>query len=236
MSLFADIRSGIRNGLRAGLNPGDRLDPIPTLLTSGSSTTDGASVETDSVAPLANGVVFAIISSINVGGTVEPTCTGNDLTWELVATKQNASAARRLTIFRALGAAPTEGVITFDFGVEDTDSFIWSVVQFADADTSGTSGSGAVVQVVEFLNDASVTTFTNTLDALEHSSNVHLCIVATAGNRTVTPDADFTELSDDQVTTIDGGLETQWARNQVACTPTFLAVGVTAISIEVKAG
>lgn len=217
-----------------------RLSPTPTLLTDGASSVDGTSIATASITPVADQVVYAVINSIRVGGTDLPTCTGNNLTWELVDTIQNSSLARRLTVFRAQGPAPTAGALTFGFGSQTQESFIWAVVQFANAKATGANGSDATRQAVK----AEVNTqpsMTMTLAPLEHPNNVHFCATAIGSSGFAHDnDADFTELSERNITSTASRMGTQWARNQTDCTTTFNdptgPATVMAISIEVRAG
>jgi hypothetical protein len=108
-----------------------------TVLTSGSSTMDGSSVQTASITPGANRAVFAAIQSATAMGPVTPTAKGNGLTWVQVANVAFVGGVRRLTVFRAMGASPTAGMITFTFQTpmmppmpQTQTSFTWSVIEF----------------------------------------------------------------------------------------------------------
>ena len=210
-----------------------RLEVIPTQLTAATSTVAGASVSTSSVAPEAGQPIFAFVSTVLTGTPNIPTCTGNGLTWVLVDTE--ILSTRRTTVFRALGANPSEGAITFDFGGQSQDSFLWSVIQVEGADTTGTAGSGALVQSASS-SGATTSTITSTLNELEHPNNIHICAVRLSGNLAVGEDADFTNITSTGAGGGPGRLEVQWATGEAVCTSTFTATNAIAISIEVKAG
>lgn len=219
--------------------PGE--DPVrdtitPIVLTSGSSTTDGAtSPPTASITPTANRPILAVVDSANAGGPNIATATGNGLTWQNVGSVLYASGTRRITVLRSLGASPTTGAITFDFAAQSQTSFAWCVIEFDGADITGTNGSGAIVQTVT--NSAlAATTITATLAAFEDPTNVNITFVGTNTVAGITPDADFTELTDNSVASGNLALESEWADNEVSCTPTFATTDVGIISVEIKSG
>ncbi len=212
--------------------PVARLSPTPTALTSGSSTVDATSYATASITPAANQPIYAIVATLHGTSAAIPTCTGNGLTWVQVA--EQDLTPRRVTVFRAAGAAPSAGAVTFDCGGVTQLTAAWCVVQFADADVTGTNGSGATVQAVK-ATFASGTTGTITLAALEHANNVNLTAVINRKNAAnIVPDAQFTELAE-QASADFLCLEVQWARGETPCTPTWTSDVASMISVEVKA-
>jgi hypothetical protein len=110
----------------------------------------------------------------------------------------------------------------------------WIWLEVTDADISA-AGANAIAQVV-VNGAASGTTINATFAAgLEHANNIAVAAVCTNAGVVVAPDPDFAELGDDQEVTPNIGLETQWARGQVACDPTF-AASISGISmLEVRA-
>jgi hypothetical protein len=122
--------------------------PLRNLVTSGSNA-DVASYETTSYTPVGNRLILATIQSRpnNLALTpATPTMTGNGLTWVQVATKLDDSGDHRVTMFRAMVASPTEGTATIDFGGQLQEFCMWSIIEVRGTDTSGTNGSGAIVQ------------------------------------------------------------------------------------------
>lgn len=213
-----------------------RATIVPNLLTSSSSTTDGTVFATASVSPGANRAVYVGVQSAAGGGALSPTVTygGTGLTFIQVNTVAFSSATRRITVFRALGAAPTAGAITFTFGATQT-SVVWNVIEFDEVDLTGTNGSGATVQSA-FNSGTAVTSLAATLAALEHPNNVMVCWFGTDALSSITPDGDFTERSERQESNGSSTLECETAANQFTATATWASANAGVVAIEVKAG
>ncbi len=218
---------------------GGRLDITPSMLTVSGSTTDATSYATASVSPSANALVLLWVasqhaSSLNTVSSV----TGNALTWVQVDTQASTSnTTRRLSLYRALGASPSAGAITIDFGANTQTACTWGVVQFTNVNTSGTNGSGAVVQSAKNVDGTnSATTITNTLSAFENAKNVHASGVSTGAATASTADSNFTTFGHNEVATNPITGEYEYCINRVACSPTFPASRVEIIGVEVKAG
>jgi hypothetical protein len=208
-----------------------------SLLTSGSNGTDGMTFATASISPTGNAAVYLAVASrlVSGGPPVTPTASGCGLTWVAVTNVDNGGAVpRKLTVFRAMGASPSSGALTIDFGVENQTAAAWSVVECTNVDTSGTDASGATVQSVTNSQSSGGTSIEATLAALEHTNNVHLAFVVVSSAGGVTHDTDFAELSDDAIEVT--GLEAEWAANQTVCTATHSSANSAIASIEVKAG
>jgi hypothetical protein len=212
-----------------------RALPVPSVVTSGFKTVDATSADTASVTPAALQPLYLFVGSSAAAAATTPTATGNGLTWTQVLTHLNGAGNRRLTVFRAAGAAPSAGVVTADFGVQTQTTVCWVLVQFVLANTSGTHGSGATVQSTSNAF-GTATTGNLTLAAFEHANNVNLTAVQSRNqNASVTPDAQFTELVEVTTTTEFVNLSVMWARNETACDPTWTNDTTLMASIEVKA-
>lgn len=169
----------------SGGGGGGPLTVVATNLTGGGGAATASAV-TASVSPTANALILLSVSVRN-GASVDPTTptvSGNGLTWVLVnsITSDNTSGSRRMNfLFRAMGASPTTGAVTITFGETETDAS-WSVDQFTNTLTSGTNGSGAIVQNVT-ANDltGSATSLTVTLAAFAASTNATFGFFGTDG-------------------------------------------------------
>lgn len=208
--------------------------PTPSALTSGKDSTDGTSYATASIAPAANQPIYAVFAARRSVTKPVVTAAGNGLTWVEVA-RATIADIRVLYVFRAAGAAPSAGAVTFTCN-QTCVGALWWVGQFTGADTSGTNGSGATVQSDIDDNITSGTTGNTTFASpLEHANNVNLTAVITAlSTASVTPDAQFAELFDDAAAEFVG-LEVQWARGESTCDPTWSTSAAAIISVEVKA-
>ena len=146
-------------------------------LTQGSDEDGGSGSSTASVSPSADKLQLLTVGS-RTGITADPnqpTVTGNGLTWVAVNTTvydNSSSSRRRVTVFRAMGASPSAGAIAIDFGGQNQTNVTWILDEFTGMDTTGTNGSGAVVQsAVNQDVDGGVLTLTVTLAAFGDAGN-----------------------------------------------------------------
>ncbi len=146
-------------------------------LTSGNTGASTSSVTTASVSPSANKLQLLAVNSRNFTGSAPPapTVTGCGLTWVQVTNIQydtGPTSLKRVTLFRAMGASPTTGTLTIDFAGDSQTDVVWSLDEFTGMDTSGTNGSGAIVQSVTAKDETgSATSITATLAAFASASN-----------------------------------------------------------------
>ena len=68
-----------------------------------------------------------------------------------------------------MGSSPTAGAVTITFSGTPHE-VLWTISEFSNVDTSGTNGSGAIVQAITGSSN-SVTSFTITLGAFQSSTN-----------------------------------------------------------------
>lgn len=148
-------------------------------LTSGVKTTDATSADTASISPSANKLILLAVESKTeiTADPNQPTATGCGLTWvavNTIVTDPTSSSRRRITLFRALGASPSAGAVTIDFGGQTQVTSAWVIDQCDGMDTSGTNGSGAVVQSATARRtdeEGAVASLTATLAAFGSTSN-----------------------------------------------------------------
>ena len=124
-----------------------RLAITQTTLTTAANddSTDATSYSTGSFTPSANKLVIMAVQSSKLTLPDIPTVTGNNLTWVSIATI-SVTDTIRLTLFRAMGSAPSAGAATIDFAGNTQTSCAWSITEFTNTDQTGTNGSGAIVQ------------------------------------------------------------------------------------------
>lgn len=144
------------------------------LATTGSNT-DATSYATASITPGADKLVLAWVYSIAATTPNTPTASGNSLTWVEIDNQLDKDSLRRLTLFRAMGSSPSSGAVTFDFGGQTQTGCGWSVIEYTGMDTTGTNGSGAIVQSAKNASVGTATSLTVTLAAFSSTNN------ATAG-------------------------------------------------------
>lgn len=88
---------------------------------------------------------------------VAPAVSGNGLTWEKIAEiyfDTTSSSRKTIFLFRAMGSSPSTGAVTMNYGAQTITGANWSVDQFSGVDTSGSNGSGAIVQSATNKEDA----------------------------------------------------------------------------------
>lgn len=205
-------------------------------LTSGNSALAGTSFVTASISPGINNLDIVSIDSFFAGTSNVPTVTGAGGTWILIATTTDSTVNKRVTMLRDLSASPGSGALTIDFAGQSAASCQWSVDEFSGIDTTGTHGSGAIVQSVGGAASSATTTgFTVTLAALASANNAAHGSLRNNANGAVTAGAGFTELTNQlSGTTVQ---EVEWALNKTAvnwtwASETVVSVGLT---IEIKA-
>ena len=172
-----------------------------TNLTSGQDIDGGSGSVTASVSPTSNALQLLQINS-KTGISVDPnqpTVTGNGLTWVAINSivyDTTSSSRRRITLFRALGASPSSETIAIDFGGQNQTDVLWSLEEATGIDTSGTNGSGAIVQSATNKDETITTaTLTVTLGAFSDINNATFGAFANYGSPTgVTAGAGFTLL------------------------------------------
>lgn len=205
-----------------------------TAKTSGSSTTDGTTFTTASVTPGNNSLmVVAVLSMRTTSGVESPTVTGTGITYDLVTYKDVQSGTQRLSIYRGMVSSGTASAISIVHTVSH-DSCAWAVLQYDNVNTSGTNGAGAVIQWAS-ANTPSATSLGVSLASLEVASNRNVTAIGLSTNASVTPDADFTERTDNAIGSNNGTLETQDAANQQNCTASFSSAAAAIISLEIRA-
>src|SRR3990167_10939569 len=119
-----------------------------TTLTGAASTADATSYTTASISPGANRLILAFVYGFHsIGTDVTPTLSGNGLTWVNINHRGLGCSNENMTLFRAMGSSPSAGAVTIDYGANTMDAGVWSIMEFDGVDTSGTNGSGAIVQI-----------------------------------------------------------------------------------------
>ncbi len=188
------------------------------------NTTGATSYTTASISPAANKLyILTVANKIPSAGTPNtPTVTGAGMTWTQIATRRDTSSGdngRRITMFRALSASPGSGALTIDLGGQTQGNCAWSVDEFSNIDTTGTNGSGAIVQEADNDVTGTLTSSSVTLAALGSPNNAVYGGGRFGGTVIVNPGSSFRQLSNKGA----GGnsFESEWAINQTTVNWTF---------------
>lgn len=165
---------------------------LATNLTSGSAGS-GSSANTASISPGGNKLIIINVGSSCSSTPNQPTISGCGLTLVAIQTKVRGTTYR-FTSFRGLVPNPTLGTLTIDFAGQSQNDVFWTVDQISNIDTSGTNGSGAIVQsAIE--DDSGSGAPSITLPAFSNIQNGTYGAIFVSGSTSITKGASFTELS-----------------------------------------
>lgn len=216
-----------------------------SVLTQSSDTTNAASYATASVTPSSNALVLVATEQARNTATActdndVSGITGNGLTWVNI-NKQCFSDAGAPThtveLWRSMGASPSTGAITISTGGSTQIHMAWAVIECTGVDTSGTNGSGAIVQSAINLTEPG-TSLTVTLGAFGDAGNATLGAFGVADNVAVTEGTGFTELAEQLVSDggLDSGLQVQWrSTNDTNVDASWSSIDAGGVAIEIKA-
>lgn len=194
------------NGWSAPLTYSNAAGATFTSLTSGNSNGAVTAYTTASVTPSANKLLLLAVENAWQGSAQVPqaaTISGNGLTWVNVDVtgvgfSSGSSYLGQLSLYRAMGT-PSAGTITITLPFTGA-SAAWSLTEIGGVDTSGTNGSGAVVQSVKASNNSAGTTISATLAAYAAASNAGYATFGAGDGggvqRTFTPESGWTEIHD----------------------------------------
>lgn len=208
-----------------------------TNLTRGSSGSAN-SATTASITPAGNRLILVgVISARGSGSNITtPTVSGDGLTFVQIATQTSNASNWRLTLFRAMVAAPSSGALTIDFGGQTQDQGIgWFVEEITGAVTSGTNGADAVVQSGTGNATGTNTGLTITLSAFGSTRNGAFGVVASQGV-SITAGSGFTAIGTTSITA--SGAQDQFKNssdNTVDWTWGSVGTEGPGIAIEIKA-
>lgn len=232
MALVAGLTSGLRSGLSPALSVG-RGTITPALLAENQNSTDLSSYPfAETLTPPANTLLLlAIVCTHATAAEVPNSVTGFGLTWTAVpsGTQTFGGGNRRVVWFYSWGASPSNGSVTVGFATAHT------ACEYALISCPGAALT-APVQTTN--NNATGTTITGTLAALEYADNVHIYALGRVANEVSAPPATggWAELSDRGTTAPAGAMETAWARGDLTADPTWATSGGSCIvSLEIKA-
>jgi hypothetical protein len=154
-------------GLTGGAN-----NITATNLTTGGTAVSNHTFTTASVTPSANKLQLIWFWGNSVPPSSGVTVTGCGLTWTQVAQRQDSFGVRNLYLFRAMGAAPTTGALTIEFGASYSQSVCyWSLAEFGNVNTNGVNGAAAIVQFASATSSGQTASLSVTLGAFDSTFN-----------------------------------------------------------------
>jgi hypothetical protein len=118
-----------------------------TVLTQGSSTTDELEYTTASISPGNDKLILVVVANGDTSGAnnAPDVFDGDFNDVDPVISQQQGVGNQRISIFRAMSSSFPSGSFTIEFQSVN-ENVAWLVVEFGGVDTSGSNGSGAIVQ------------------------------------------------------------------------------------------
>ena len=212
-----------------------------TVLTSGNNPVNQRIYTTASIAPAPNALItVAVLGHSSSAAPATPTVSGGGMTaWTVVSSivfDGVSTPHKRLTVYRALAAAPGSGPLTITFS-GSVSNCQWIVVQWNGVDPSGTNGAGAIAQSGSKTGDASTGLSVN-LAGFGNPNDAAFGLFGIAKNTTlVAPGAGFTELAEQpSAEGTQADLEAESQVNQPVINATWPSANGGALGFEIKAG
>src|SRR3990167_9184029 len=143
-----DDRAGVHLAIREVIG-----DITASNLTTGTDSDGGSGSSTASITLSANRLILlTVVSKTDITTNPNtPTATSTGATWEAVNNivyDTSGTSRRKVSTLRTMVSSGQAGVISIDFGGQNQSFVAWSVDEFSNVDTSGSNGSGAIVQSV----------------------------------------------------------------------------------------
>ena len=210
-----------------------------TLLTSGNNPVNLKVYSTEAISPAPNALVLlAVMGHRSYGANPSPIVTGGGMTaWEEVATATFdpvGAPLKRMTLYRAMSAAPGSGPITITFA-SSVSNAQWIVSQWEGVDISGANGAGAIVQAGSASADAA-SGLTLTLAPFASANNSAYGVFGVRSSvGVVTPGSGFTEIAEVSSAESPGsGLQAQWAMGDNTIDASWVTLHGAALGVEIK--
>lgn len=213
------------------------MPPSPTVRTSDHNSADATSYSTASHTITANKLILLTLTTASAANGNAPTSiSGHGATWVLVASRTEGSFTSEF-LYRTMVGSDSTGTITITYADTQTQQ-TWSVVEWANVDTSGSQGSGAIVQSATAGQATSTDTLTVTLAAFASSDNRPFAAFGTNLNSgTATPETGWTELL--EISGAESSATAMWRDDtaDTSATVTWSATDPrhTGIAVEIKA-
>lgn len=213
--------------------------------TSSGSTSNTTGYTTASVTPVADRLYTAFVVSTRGSSTDPdvPTMThAGGLTWVQIDTQLlplSGTIRQRVTMFRAMKSSGlSAGTCTITHANAGT-GCAWSILEWDGVDTSGTDGSGAIVQSTKNTTSAG-TTCTLTLGSALSTGAAHYAGFGTNSGATFSAEGSWTELPATEITyatpsTMLGAMYRLATSDTTALGTVGTSGEIAGISVEIKA-
>lgn len=211
-----------------------------TGLTQGQDGTDDPDAVVDSATYTAGRLYLLTLCSR--ADAVQPTIssisapTGSGITWTIIGAANNfdASGSRRtMFLYRGVPSSTVTSDFTITWGATQT-AKTWAVDEVTGMDTTGTQGSGAIVQQVPG-SGAGVTSLSITLAAFTSANNATYGAFGNSGEGALSAGSGFTRIGNQQLSG-EAGLGTEYLiGNDTSVDMSNGTMDIGGIAIEIKA-
>lgn len=212
------------------------VDTVGTLAASFDNASDTAT--TASFAPTDGRLVIAAIATSSDACTAVSLSGGGVTTWTQFATVAHSTGTnqRKIWLFRAYQASYGAAAVVTITATSAT-STAWIIFDVATIDTSGTNGSGAIVQTPTNTGTTE-TTATVTMSAFgDATNNGAFGFVSRRPNAAITQEGGYTEISEQSPTAPGHTLEVEWKTGEDLAITADLTSSTSwgMIGVEIKA-
>lgn len=145
-------------------------------ITSGADT-DGGSTTTTSSISFTAGRLYLLTIANRTGISTDPnqpSVTSSSATWvhvNSIVYDTTSSSRRRINVFRTIFSGDATETVSITYGGQNQTDVCWIMDEFTGIDTSGTHGSGAIVQSDTAKVEGGATSLTITLASFASSDN-----------------------------------------------------------------
>lgn len=209
-----------------------------TNMTAAKDDTDAGSYTTASVSFVANRLYLLSVASHGSPSLAHSIVASGTLTLVEIANIQFntiASPSKRISVWRTMPSSNTTTTIQWDNNGGSMSHGFWSIEEFDGVDTSGTFGSGAIVQSATNRADTG-SSLTVTLAAFGSATNAGYGWFVRAENQDMTEGSGFTKLS--EITGAESPTTStlsEWKINDTTVDCSFATSGANAgIAVEIK--
>jgi hypothetical protein len=184
-------------------------------LTSNYDNTDSTSYTTASITPVANRLYLLFSFTSGTNPQITGVSGGGLGSW--VDDADNLGAGRSIQVFRALSPSPGAAATVSITCAASNTGCAWGILELTGVDTSGTNGSGAVVQRVQ--NNGTATSGSATLAAYADGNSRFVGACGSASNENIT--AENTGGTARFAASPNTNFLTQWSTTVQDTTPTW---------------
>lgn len=161
---------------------------------------------TTGITPSADKLILAFISRTMVTDSTGLTLSGNGMTWTLITDITTSSALIHNSVLRAMSSVPTSGTVSIILGSQAF-AISYAFVEVTGAATSGTGGSGAILQSASTFGPASSAWSVNFTTSSGATNAVYGALTMLSTGGTISAGSSFVEITENLPSSFDAEVE-----------------------------